>query len=483
MKKIILGMAFVSLLIPCSSNTSTSLVEKASIKNASSNPLVLKIYNCEDYIYADDETGFTMVDAFEEWYEETNGVDITVQYDTYATNETMYNQVVNLQNDYDLIVASDYMIEKMRNENHLEEIDYSLIPNYETYVSPYLKKVFDENNYSKFSAAYMWGTMGMIYNPENVAHEDVKTWDVMWDAKYQNKISVKDSMRDTYVLGIFRAYKHVFDILKEQLNNGLIDSAYYNQKVNEYFNMCDDDTIAEVEHALKTLKENIYGFEVDSGKNDIVTGKIDINFAWSGDAVYAIYLAAEENDAQLCYSIPEEGSNVWFDGFAMPQGANTELAHAFINYVSDPENAVMNMDYIGYTTAIAGDKVIDYLHESYDAEDNVETFTLDLSYYFGNTISSDRSAIINAPLSEKNGMLETQYPSEEVLQRCGVMHDFGSQNEQVIAMWTRVRASELSIGSFIFLGVVVFGSLGLGLYSFIKKYKAKKRREARRALK
>ena len=120
MKKIILGMAFVSLLIPCSSNTSTSLVEKASIKNASSNPLVLKIYNCEDYIYADDETGFTMVDAFEEWYEETNGVDITVQYDTYATNETMYNQVVNLQNDYDLIVASDYMIEKMRNENHLE---------------------------------------------------------------------------------------------------------------------------------------------------------------------------------------------------------------------------------------------------------------------------------------------------------------------------------------------------------------------------
>ena len=106
----------------------------------------LTIYNCEDYIYADDETGFTMVDAFEEWYEETNGVDITVQYDTYATNETMYNQVVNLQNDYDLIVASDYMIEKMRNENHLEEIDYSLIPNYETYVSPYLKKVFDENN-------------------------------------------------------------------------------------------------------------------------------------------------------------------------------------------------------------------------------------------------------------------------------------------------------------------------------------------------
>ena len=74
-------------------------------------------------------------------------------------------------------------------------------------------------------------------------------------------------------------------------------------------------------------------------------------------------------------------------------------------------------------------------------------------------------------------MLETQYPSEEVLQRCGVMHDFGSQNEQVIAMWTRVRASELSIGSFVFLGVVVFGSLGLGLYSFIKKYKAKKRRK------
>lgn len=484
MKKFVLGMFLTSLLIPCSSECSVSLSKKATIKEASSDPYLLKIYNCEDYIYEDEETGVTMVDEFEEWYENTYNVDITVEYDTYATNETMYNQVVNLQNHYDIVVASDYMIEKMRNEGHLEKFDYSKLPNYTNYVSPYLKNIFDENGYTEYSTAYMWGTMGMIYNPEVVDEQDVKSWDIMWNKKYQNKISIKDSMRDTYILGIFRAYKHVFDLLREQLEEGLITPSYYNQKVNEYFNLCDDETISEVEYALKTLKENVYGFEVDSGKNDIVTGKIDINFAWSGDAVYAIYLAAEENDQRLCYSLPEEGSNVWFDGFAMPKGANTELAYAFINYLSDPENAVKNMDYIGYTTAIAGDTVIDYLHDCYDADESeTDTFSLDLGYFFNGTISSDKSAVIVAPSSEKNGMLETQYPSEELLQRCGVMHDFGAQNEEVVSMWTRVRASDLSIGTYIFLGVILLGGVGFGIYSVVKKHKAKKRREACRGSK
>ena len=119
-------------------------------------------------------------------------------------------------------------------------------------------------------------------------------------------------------------------------------------------NRTDDDTIEKVEQALIDAKKNVFGFEVDSGKNDMITGKININFAWSGDAVYAID-EAEEQEVYLNYSVPQEGSNIFFDGWVMPKGANTTLAEAFVNYISMPENACANMDYVGYTSVIAGD--------------------------------------------------------------------------------------------------------------------------------
>lgn len=483
MKKIILGMVFSSLLLPVSLEPGNEIKNKVNITRHAEYSAAnsLYIYNCEDYIYEDEETQETMVDEFEKWYEEKTGKDIYVQYDCYDTNETMYNQVAKLNRHYDLVCASDYMLEKMHNEQLLEDFEPAKIPNYTNYVSPYIKDTFDKNGYSSFAVGYMWGTMGLIYNPETVAHEDVKTWDVLWDSKYENKISVKDSMRDTYMLGIFRNYSEVFKMLDRLLKDGKIDANYYNEQVNYFFNKCDEKTLEGVENALVSLKDNIYGFEVDSGKNDIVAGKIDINVAWSGDAVYSIYLAEEENNKELCYSIPEEGSNVWFDGLAMPKGANKELAQAFVDYISDPENAVKNMDYIGYTSTIAGDAVLEYIHDSYDAEDDeTEFYDLSLDYFFGDTVDASADKTIHASASQEHGQLNAQFPSEEILMRCGMMHDFGDANDNVVAMWARARASKLSVTAIVFLIAIVVLAVGVGAYFIVKKTKSKKRRANRK---
>lgn len=129
-----------------------------------------------------------------------------------------------------------------------------------------------------------------------------------------------------------------------------------------------------MQEGLNTLKNNIFGFEVDSGKNDMVTGKISINFAWSGDAVYAMDEAEpteeDPNGLELCYSVPEEGSNVWFDGWCIPRHAEQkDLAVEFINFLSMPENAIANMEYIGYTSAIAGEDVLEWVKETYELSD------------------------------------------------------------------------------------------------------------------
>ena len=136
------------------------------------------------------------------------------------------------------------------------------------------------------------------------------------------------------------------------------------------------ETVAAVKEELLKLKENIYGFENDSGKQDIVTGKIGINLAWSGDAVYAMDQADEETETELYYNMPETGGNIWFDGWVMPKSdsLNKELAQKFLNFISNPVNAAQNMDYIGYSSFIGGEDINTLVHEWYDVrEDEWET--------------------------------------------------------------------------------------------------------------
>ena len=203
----------------------------------------------------------------------------------------------------------------------------------------------------------------------------------------------------------------------------------------DIFNRCDDETIKKVEAALKEAAgSTVNAFEVDDGKSEIVKGTYHANLAWSGDAIYAMD-SAEEGGKRLNYALPSEGSNVWFDGWCMPKGAQVDVAEEFVNFISSPEIAALNMDAVGYTSPIVGEEMWDLVNEWYAAEDDEEdTYEVDLSFYFGG------EAKITVPTSERGRQFDAQYPTEEVLKKCCMMNDFGSQTEKVQDMFLRVKA-------------------------------------------
>ena len=410
----------------------------------------LVIYNWEDYIYeGTDDSGKIVADgtikAFEKYYQEKTGTKIKVGYECFSTNEEMYKQICLGAISPDLICPSDYMIQKMANEGMLEEFSYNAetdtyadsLSNWAEFGSPFIRERFanetlaNGSSFLQYAIPYFWGTMGFTYDPEYFDASDVNSWECLWnsDAKFRKQFSLKDSMRDTYVTAVFHVYKTEIAALDETASD-------YNAQLSAIFNRCDDTTIAKVEQALIAAKNStVYGFEVDEGKDDIVRGKYHANLAWSGDSVYSMD-SAEESNKTLCYSLPEEGSNVWFDGWCMPKGANKELAEEFLNFICLPEQAQKCMEAVGYTSPIVGDEIWEYVEETYAAEeDETEYYEVDLSFYFG------EEATIKIPTSEKGRQFDAQYPTEEALKKCCLMKDFGDQTFKVEEMWSRVKTA------------------------------------------
>ncbi len=250
-------------------------------------------------------------------------------------------------------------------------------------------------------------------------------------------------------------------------------------------NDTDSETIAAAEDILKRIKDNVYSFETDSGKADMVTGKVVANEQWSGDAVY-IMDEAEEDGAELWYSVPEECTNIWFDGWIKLKNGvewserRHEAAEAFVNFLARPDNAVRNMYYIGYTSAIAGQTVFDYLEYNYAAdEDAEETFEYDLNYFFGDgknySITADASCFdIGDDNSINRGrQLFAQYPPESVIARSVVMLDFGDKLGEINQMWINVRCLDLLDISPVTVGVTcaVIGVIAIAALLYAFRYK------------
>lgn len=454
---------------------------------------VLRIYNCQDYIDEglDSDTGEKVGDSvMESWKKDFEmrhpGRTVSVVYDTFETPEYMLNQI-KTGKKFDLICPSDYTIQKMIKDDMLEKFDDGALEgenNYLDNASPYLIDLFEENDWTDYAACYMWGTLGIIYNQDIVREEDVKHWNAMWNEKYKGIATAKDSVRDTYFMGVM--YVHQEELLKyrDEYLNGEITEKEYNEKINEIANLTDDDTIESVRIELRKLKNNIFGLEVDSGKSDIITGKIAMSLAWSGDAVYSMDLA-EEKGVTLAYSVPDEGSNVWFDGWCMPKGANKELAQDFINFVSRPEIAARNMDVTGYTSAIVGNDIFDLVNDWYSSDEEDGTL-VDLTFFFGDSVYdevdeegnvierlTDGKVIIRT--SELGRQFSTQYPDQDVLNRCGVMRDFGDQNKKVLRMWMNFKSNSLEPAVIVLL--VILALIVIVVYSIflIKKINKKRR--------
>ncbi len=469
----------------------------------------LTIFSWEDYIdlgygyenddfpseylqekYTEDELKSSVIELFEQSYEQKTGNKIKVNYHSFATNEEMYNELLKDRNACDLICPSEYMILKMKEEGLIKP--YSFPQNYIDYGSPYIKQVFEDIGLNTpdnktYAIGYMWGTMGLIYNMEKYSDEDFSHWSNLYDEKFSGRITIKDSLRDSYIMAVAIVYEQELLQLKSQLEQGVISQTEYKTGLSSMFNATDPETVDKVGEALIKLKNNLYGFEVDAGKSDLISGRIDVNFAWSGDAVFSMW-DAENVGLELGYAVPEEGSNVWFDGWVMTKSADEQLALEFLDFISDPHIAVRNIDYVGYTSCIAGDEVFEYVDGNFSAEDGETDLTeFDLSYFFGD----DKEYKITAGSCARH--LYAQYADEETILRCAVMDNFSAEDLALVnEMWNKVKLITLPTYALIIITVIiVLAIVGVVLFKFrdkifektISKEQTKPRRKGYKVIK
>lgn len=394
-----------------------------------------------------------LYDDFEEWYYETYGKKVKVEYSAFGTNEELYNQLT-IGDVFDVVCPSEYMIMKMIREDMVEPFDDSFFDDsieenyYIKGVSPYIRGVYEDlridgKALSDYTAGYMWGTLGLVYNPEVVSEEDAKHWDLLLNKDYYRQVTIKDSVRDAYFAAI--AMNYYDEITTPEFMN----APDYHDRLSEKLNLTDEVTVENVQSLLTKAKENVYSFETDAGKADMVTGKVVANEQWSGDAVYTMDQASEDG-LDLCYSAPEEGTNLWFDGWVMLKCGvegdkeKQHAAQAFINYVSMPENAIRNMYYIGYTSVISGgdsELIYDYINYNYGAEDEENSVDYDISYFFSD---EPESYVLQTDEDMAKRQLYAQYPTKDVVDRSVVMACFDDEdNERINRMWTNVRCFDL----------------------------------------
>lgn len=418
--------------------------------------VTLRVSNWEEYIdlggWSEDEVidlesgdifgENSMIDDFTERFNATHDYNVKVEYSTFGTNEDLYNRL-SLGDTYDLVCPSDYMIMKLLAEDKIEKYSEEFLNGeggYAENVSPYIAGVFEDYGWTEYAACYMWGTSGFVYDPENLKDEsDVSSCKILINPDYKRAVTIKDNVRDAYFAAL--------SIIKEEslLSGGLTDG-----KLSEYLNDTNSETIAKAEDVLKQIKENVYSFETDSGKSDMVTGKVAANYQWSGDAVY-IMDEADAEDSELWYSVPNECSNLWFDGWVMLKDGidgsqkKKEAAEAFVDFLSESENAIRNMYYIGYTSSIATDTVFEYMEWNYGAEGE-DTLDYDLSYFFGGdcAVTADKENFVLGENGINRGrQLFAQYPPSNVIGRSVVMLDFGDKLSEINQMWINVRCPDL----------------------------------------
>lgn len=397
---------------------------------------ILKVYNWADYIDED------LLDEFEEWYYQETGKKVEVSYQLFDINEVMLTKIEIGKEDYDVVCPSDYIIERMLKKDLLLPIDrdFGSTPDYTQNISPFINGLLDEvtsgiREGKNYAIGYMWGTTGIMYNTNYVTEEEANTWGILWNPKFRDKILMKDAFHDVYC--------SVMLYLKQDvIKNGIMTRS---QVMNDY-------SPASIQMFLDTIaaaKDNFNGWEVDFGKERMAQEKAWVNLTWSGDAMWAL---EEIGDAtHLAYTVPQEGSNIWFDGWVIPKYAqNVDAARYFINFMCMPENAMRNMDYIGYVSAVATPEIL----ESKIEEDIEEP--IDLSYFFG-------------PGAESVKVNEIQYPDRKTIENCAMMHDAGDQTEALMDMWSQVKGDSLSITSVIIIAIVLCAVLFFVLKNSFKK--------------
>ena len=295
------------------------------------------VYNWGEYLDPD------VIDMFEE---ETG---IEVIYDEFETNEIMYPKVEAGATEYDVICPSDYMIQKMIENDLLAELNFDNIPNAKANIGAQYweqSKEFDPENL--YSVPYCWGTVGILYN-KTMVDEPIDSWSVLWDEKYKDNILMQDSVRDAFMVGL---------------------------KLNGYsMNSTDEAELEAAKNSLIEQKPLVQAYVVDQVRDKMIGNEAAIGVIYSGEAIYT-----QRENPDLEYVIPKEGTNVWIDSWVVPKNApNKENAEKFIDFMCRADIALMNFEYITYSTPN------DAARELIDDEDikNSSIAFPDLSQYSG----------------------------------------------------------------------------------------------------
>ena len=297
-----------TILILALAATSVTACGKSS--SADKNKETLTVLNYGKYI---DENA---VKTFEK---ETG---ITVKYEEYESPEEMYTKYKAGSIDYDVICSSEYMVEKLINEGEVQEMDYASMENYKN-LDPTIidmSSSYDKNH--TYSVPYFYGTLGLLYNKNEVNASAVTSWDCLWDASYKDEIIMENSVRDTFA-------------------PALVSLDY---SINE----TDESHLREALDILKKQKDDgiVYAYYVDETADSMIAEDAKIALCYSGEAA----LAMNENE-NLAYSVPKEGSNLWIDSWFIPKTCkNTENAEKFLNFLCREDIAKMNFDYVYYAT-------------------------------------------------------------------------------------------------------------------------------------
>lgn len=250
-------------------------------------------------------------------FEQETGIDVV--YEEFETNEILYPKISSGAIAYDVICPSDYMIQRMIENNLLAEINFDNIPNIKNIGKDYMEqsRQFDPEN--KYSVPYCWGTVGILYN-KTMVDEPITSWSVLWDEKYKDNILMQDSVRDA------------FGVTLKYLGYSL--------------NSTDLDELTEARDLLIKQKPLVQAYVIDQVRDKMIGNEAAIGVIYSGEAIYT-----QMENPDLEYVIPEEGSNIWIDSWVIPKNAeNKENAEKFINFLCRPEIALMNFEYITYST-------------------------------------------------------------------------------------------------------------------------------------
>lgn len=278
--------------------------------------ITLNVYNWGQYISDGSEGTLDVNAAFEKYYKETYGQSVKVNYTTYASNEDMYNKLSSGASSYDVVIPSDYMIERMISEDMLRPLDFSNIPNFRYIDKHYTNLYYDPDN--RFSVPYTYGMVGLIYNETMVDAADITDWDCMWNEKYKGKILQFNNSRD-----------------------GMATAAF---KLGIDINTTDKDALRQVIEELKNQKPLIQSYVMDEIFNKMKNGSAAIAPYYAGD-----FLAMYEGNDSLAFCYPTSGTNVFVDAFCVPKNSrNPEVAEAYINFMLSKTPAVANAEYLYY---------------------------------------------------------------------------------------------------------------------------------------